>query len=155
MKPVPIGTLKIFIIVVLLILFGVTKIKTSNASDTQFLPKINNELFVINVDAGENFVVDNVDESVKLNGKVDWFLQLKAKLVITRGYILRLEFFNDDLWKENNFYHLRMSEDLKNWEWIAQNEVIDKNKPYIVYPETIRRMLFFEVFVSNTEFDFN
>lgn len=115
----------------------------------------NNTLSFIIVDAGMPMNVTNIEHPVKLNGKVEWFLPLKVKLYVVRGYILRLDFLDNPLWKNNNFYHLRMTEDFVKWTWVIRNKQIDPSKPYITYPETIKQQQFFQVYVSNTEIDLN
>jgi hypothetical protein len=138
--------------VLVIFMFSIFIIKEANSDDGN-PPVLAGREEVIEVFAGDDFVVDKVGESVKLNGDVTWFKKLKARIVISRGYILRLE-FDSDLWNSDNFFHLKMSKDFGSWNWIIMNEPVDELKPYIVYPETILDQLFFEVYVSNKEFLF-
>lgn len=110
-----------------------------------------NSIFIS--DAGDDFET-YMNVETRMSGKILILdsvplTELKAKISISRGYILRLDFEDNSLWKSGNFYYLQMSSDLIRWNWVKYNEPIVEDRPYIVYHETIKSILFFKIFVSD------
>lgn len=135
-------------------IYLIISFKETILASNQDLPKINASLPIIEAHAGQDFTVKTVDEMGELDGSVIWLIQLNAKLIIVRGYILRLIFDDTNLWETNYYYHLQVSENLQNWQWEIINQPIDKSKPYVVYPKTIKENQFFKLYVSNIPFNF-